>query len=76
MDAEYLVLAQLMMLPRLSFSQYFAVSFFLCFGHNDHQWSPLILKPDVRTLFCVAAWKLSASSASFAFGNHKFVAQI
>ena len=76
MDAEYLVLAQLMMLPRLSFSQYFAVSFFLCFGHNDHQWSPLILKPDVRTLFCVAAWKLSASSASFAFRNHKFVAQI
>jgi len=31
--------------------------------------SPRILKPDVRTLFCVAAWKSSASSASFALSN-------
>ena len=28
--------------------------------------SPRIRKPDVRTLFCVAAWKLFASSVSFA----------
>ena len=79
MDAEYLVLTQL--LPLLSFHNIF---WFLSFCvlvtsthlRNHHQWSPLILKPDVRTLFCVAAWKSSASSASFAFGNHKFVAQI
>lgn len=31
--------------------------------------SPRILKPDVRTLFCVAAWKSFASSASLALSN-------
>jgi len=38
-------------------------------GSVDDVASPLILKPDVRTLFCVAAWKLSASSASFALSS-------
>lgn len=31
--------------------------------------SPGILNPEVRTLFCVAAWKLFASSASFALSS-------
>lgn len=31
--------------------------------------SPRFLNPDVRTLFCVAAWKSVASSASFALSN-------